>query len=255
MRSRRRPHAYTARILTRSPLLGATVLWPGEVARIPEISAYRQRPRGFRRRRRRLAGAGRRRPGLAVHADEAQAATPRLTPDGTHVAWVSSKDGSPEVYVAGLADGVSTRLTYWGTRWAQVSGWTPAGEVLAVSRANQPFGHYVWARALTTALSGSPGAERVLPFGPVSDLSLGTSGDGTRGDTPPPRAAGGHGRAAHRQMGRLRRRSGQLEALPRWHRRAPVGRPRDGHRHPVGRRNPGPVRARAGGPPASSPAR
>ena len=115
--------------------------------------------------------------------DEAQAATPRLTPDGTQVAWVSAKDGSPEVYVAGLADGTSTRLTYWGTSWARVSGWTPAGEVLAVSRANQPFAHYVRARALTTALSGSPGAERVLPFGPVSDLSLGTSWDGTGGDS------------------------------------------------------------------------
>jgi tricorn protease len=114
--------------------------------------------------------------------DEAQAATPRLTPDGTHVAWVSAKDGSPEIYVAGLADGTSTRLTYWGTSWAEVCGWTPAGEVLAVSAANQPFGHYVRARALTTALSGSPGAERVLPFGPVSDLSLGTSGDGAGGD-------------------------------------------------------------------------
>ena len=96
------------------------------------------------------------------------------------MAWVSAKDGSPEIYVASLADGTSTRLTYWGTSWARVSGWTPAGEVLAVSAANQPFGHYVRARALTTALSGSPGAERVLPFGPVSDLSLGTSGDAGR---------------------------------------------------------------------------
>jgi tricorn protease len=111
--------------------------------------------------------------------DEAQAALPRLTPDAAHVAWVSARDGSPEIYVAGIADGTSARLTYWGTSWARVSGWTPAGEVLAVSAANQPFAHYVRARALTTALSGSPGGERVLPFGPVSDLSLGASGDGT----------------------------------------------------------------------------
>ncbi len=122
--------------------------------------------------------------------DEAQAGTPRLTPDGTQVAWVSAKDGSPEIYVAGLADGTSTRLTYWGASWARVSGWTPAGEVLAVSAANQPFGHFVRARALTTSLSGSPGAERVLPFGQVSDLSLGAGGDGTGGDSA---AAGGHG--------------------------------------------------------------
>jgi tricorn protease len=122
-------------------------------------------------------------------ADEAEAATPRLTPDGTQVAWVSAKDGSPEIYVASLADGTSTRLTYWGTSWARVCGWSPAGEVLAVSRANQPFAHYVRARALTTALSGRPGAERVLPFGPVSDLSLGPSGDGTGGGG----AVGSHG--------------------------------------------------------------
>jgi tricorn protease len=115
--------------------------------------------------------------------DEAQAAAPRLTPDGTHVAWVSAKDGGPEVYVASLADGTSTRLTYWGTSWAWISGWTPAGEVLAVTGANQPFAHYGRARVLTTTLSGSPGAERVLPFGPVSDLSLATSGDATRGDS------------------------------------------------------------------------
>jgi tricorn protease len=122
--------------------------------------------------------------------DEAQAATPRLTPDGTQVAWVSAKDGSPEIYVASLADGTSTRLTYWGTSWARVSGWTPAGEVLAVSAANQPFGHYVRARVLTTVLSGRPGAERVLPFGLVSDLSLGTSGNSAAGDSA---AAAGRG--------------------------------------------------------------
>jgi tricorn protease len=115
--------------------------------------------------------------------DEAQTATPRLTPDGTHVAWVSAKDGGMEIYVASLADGTSSRLTYWGTSWARVSGWTPSREVLAVSAANQPFAHYVRARALTTALSGSPGAERVLPLGPVSDLSLGASGDGSGDDS------------------------------------------------------------------------
>jgi tricorn protease len=113
-------------------------------------------------------------------SDEAQAATPRLTPDGTQVAWASARDGSAEVYAASLADGTSTRLTYWGTSSARVSGWTPAGEVLAVTAANEPFFYYSRARVLATALSGRPGAERVLPFGPVSDLSLGAS-DGTVG--------------------------------------------------------------------------
>jgi tricorn protease len=108
-------------------------------------------------------------------ADEASAMTPRFSADGTQLAWVSSKDGGPEVYQAGLADGVSTRLTYWGTDWARVCGWTPAGEVLAVSPVAQPFQHYSWARALSTPASGQSagaGAERLLPLGPVGDVSL-----------------------------------------------------------------------------------
>jgi tricorn protease len=109
-------------------------------------------------------------------ADEASAMTPRFSAHGTQLAWVCSKDGSAEVYQASLADGVSTRLTYWGTAWARVCGWTPAGEVLAVSTAGQPFNHYSWARALATQESDpadGPGAERLLPLGPVGDISLG----------------------------------------------------------------------------------
>jgi len=108
--------------------------------------------------------------------DEASAMTPRFSADGTQLAWVCSKDGGAEVYRASLADGVSARLTYWGTAWGRVCGWTPGGEVLAVSTAGQPFNHYSWARALATQESdpaGGPGAERLLPLGPVGDISLG----------------------------------------------------------------------------------
>jgi tricorn protease len=108
-------------------------------------------------------------------ADEAAAITPRFSADGTRLAWISSKGGGPEVYQASLDDGVSTRLTYWGTDWARVCGWTPAGEVLAVSPVGQPFQHYSWARALSTPepdAAGAPGAERLLPLGPVGDLSV-----------------------------------------------------------------------------------
>jgi tricorn protease len=106
-------------------------------------------------------------------ADEATAMTPRFSADGARLAWISSKDGGPEVYQASLADGVSTRLTYWGTDWARVCGWTPAGEVLAVSPVGQPFQHYSWARALSVPdPSAAAGAERLLPLGPVGDLSV-----------------------------------------------------------------------------------
>jgi tricorn protease len=105
-------------------------------------------------------------------ADAASAATPRFSADGARLAWVSSKDGGSEIYQASVADGVSARLTYWGASWARVCGWTSGGEVVAVSPAGQPFGHYVWARTLGTDLSGGQGGERLLPYGPVADLSV-----------------------------------------------------------------------------------
>jgi tricorn protease len=120
-------------------------------------------------------------------ADAASSATPRFSADGTCLAWTTSKDGGSEIYQATVADGVSTRLTYWGASWARVCGWTPAGEVIAVSPAGQPFGHYVWARTLNTDLSGGRGGERLLPYGPVADLSVanlppaGGESDGTAG--------------------------------------------------------------------------
>jgi tricorn protease len=105
-------------------------------------------------------------------AESSGAATPRFSADGTRLAWSAGKDGGMEIYEASVADGQSTRLTYWGELWARVSGWTPAGEVLAVSSAGAPFRVHHWARAVTTELSGGPGPERLLPYGPVADLCL-----------------------------------------------------------------------------------
>ena len=98
-------------------------------------------------------------------ADGAPVSYPRFSPDGTKIAWTSSRDGGPEVYLAGTDGGDPARLTYWGDREAAVSGWTPAGEVLAVSAAGQPS-YSPWAHAIR------PGeAPRRLPFGPVTDLA------------------------------------------------------------------------------------
>ncbi len=111
--------------------------------------------------------------------------TPRFAADGEHLAWASGRDGGTDIYLAGVADGVSTRLSHWAASWAVVCGWTTAGEVLAASTAAQPFGHYTWARALGTEIPGATGSaglgnERVLPFGPVADLSFGRgTADGT----------------------------------------------------------------------------
>jgi len=103
-------------------------------------------------------------------ADGALVSYPRFSPDGTKIAWTSSRDGGPEVYLAGTDGSDPARLTYWGDAEATVSGWTPAGEVLAVSAAGQP-NYSPWAYAIR------PGeAPRRLPFGPVTNLAQ----EGTR---------------------------------------------------------------------------
>ncbi len=101
-----------------------------------------------------------------------------MSPGGGHLAYVSSKDGGPEVYVASVDDGGTQRLSYWGAPTARVCGWTGDGEVLAISPAGQAFVDHMRVRVLGTGLSGRLGAERVLPFGPVSDMS---AGDGLTG--------------------------------------------------------------------------
>ena len=105
-------------------------------------------------------------------ADAAQASYPRFSRDGTQVAWASWRDGGPEVYAADTEGGDAARLTYWGDSRTRVTGWTSAGEVLAVTAAGQAEGQYSWAHAIPR--HGAP--PRRLPFGPVSDLALEAEG-------------------------------------------------------------------------------
>jgi tricorn protease len=101
-------------------------------------------------------------------ADDVPVAQPRLSPDGTRVAWTSWKNGAPEVYVSDLDGGGVRRLTYWGDPRAESLGWTPDGEVLALSAAGQASSRRSWAYAVPPE-GGTP---RRLPYGPVSDVAL-----------------------------------------------------------------------------------
>ena len=49
-----------------------------------------------------------------VSADHARVSSPRLSPDGTSLAWTTRRDGAPEICVCAIEDGQSRRLTYWG---------------------------------------------------------------------------------------------------------------------------------------------
>ncbi|WP_097254731.1 S41 family peptidase [Streptomyces sp. Ag109_G2-15] len=101
-----------------------------------------------------------------VSADNVPVTHPRISPDGTTVAWTSTRNGAPEVHIAPVAGGPAKRLTYWGSSKTQVRGWTPDGEVLAVSTQGQASLRRSWARAIP--LDGGPAA--TLPYGPVGDV-------------------------------------------------------------------------------------
>ncbi|MFF4130961.1 S41 family peptidase [Streptomyces mirabilis] len=116
-----------------------------------------------------LDGGGR---AWRVSADNMPVNHPRISPDGTTVAWTSTRDGAPEVHAAPLEGGPSTRLTYWGSSKTQVRGWTPDGRVLALSTQGQASPRRSWARAVP--LDGGPAT--TLPYGPVGDVVHGDPG-------------------------------------------------------------------------------
>ncbi|MER5537085.1 S41 family peptidase [Streptomyces mirabilis] len=116
-----------------------------------------------------LDGGGR---AWRVSADNMPVNHPRISPDGTTVAWTSTRDGAPEVHAAPLEGGPATRLTYWGSSKTQVRGWTPDGQVLALSTQGQASLRRSWARAVP--LDGGPAT--TLPYGPVGDVVHGDHG-------------------------------------------------------------------------------
>ncbi|MER6674680.1 S41 family peptidase [Streptomyces sp. NPDC000983] len=103
-----------------------------------------------------------------VSADNMPVTLPRISPDGTTVAWTSSRDGAPEVHTAPVDGGPATRLTYWGAR-TRVRGWTPDGHVLATSNRGRASRDRTWAHSVP--LDGGPAT--TLPYGIVGDVAHG----------------------------------------------------------------------------------
>ncbi|MFJ6984274.1 MULTISPECIES: S41 family peptidase [unclassified Streptomyces] len=104
-----------------------------------------------------------------VSADNMPVTAPRISPDGTLVAWTSTRDGAPEVHLAPVDGGPATRLTHWGNARTRVLGWTPDGQVLVLSAHDQASLRRTWARALP--VDGGPAT--TLPYGPVGAVAHG----------------------------------------------------------------------------------
>ncbi len=124
-----------------------------------------------------------------ISADQAAAAYPRLSPDGSMIAWTSWRDGPAEIYLAATDDGGSERVSYWSSMTTVMRGWGPDGEILATTSAGQPFFRQTWAYAVPVSDGTAQFAsQRRLPFGPVGDLAIetGTTAllNGTGGEEP-----------------------------------------------------------------------
>ena len=119
-----------------------------------------------------------------VSSDRAPVSYPRLSRDGSLLAWTSARDGAPEIWVCGLDGGPARRLTYWGDGGTRVVGWAPGGEIIAITAAWQPFDRFTHAYLL----SADGGAPRHQAFGPASDVAIEPAGtvllNGTYGRDP-----------------------------------------------------------------------
>ncbi|MEV5728945.1 S41 family peptidase [Streptomyces pharetrae] len=104
-----------------------------------------------------------------VSADNVPVTLPRISPDGSTVAWTSTRDGAPEVHIAPVDGGPSKRLTHWGSWRTQVCGWTADGQVLALTTHGQASSRRSWAHAVP--LDGGPATR--LPYGPVGGVAQG----------------------------------------------------------------------------------
>jgi tricorn protease len=102
-----------------------------------------------------------------VSSDHARVSSPRLSPDGTSLAWTTWRDGAPEIYVCEIEDGQSRRVTYWGDEGTRLAGWSPEGEILALTSAGQPFTRLTWAYIVP-----AEGGPRRQAFGPVADVAM-----------------------------------------------------------------------------------
>ncbi len=94
--------------------------------------------------------------------------TPRLSPDGSTIAYVAREEGHPEVYAMPAEGGTARRLTALGSEACTVSGWTPDGSaILFCSDASAPFVRET--RGFRVAASG--GAAQPLNLGHARSLS------------------------------------------------------------------------------------
>jgi tricorn protease len=74
---------------------------------------------------------------LRLTAFEGEEAFPKLSPDGSTVAFTAQYDGNDDVYIMTASGGEPVRLTYHPAP-DQALGWSPDGKILFRSRRDTP---------------------------------------------------------------------------------------------------------------------
>ena len=113
--------------------------------------------------------------GLArrLTASPAAVALPRLSPDGSTVAYVGGDEGTPEVYTIPAVGGPPRRLTFFGSTALYVSGWSHDGrEIYFTSDAGVPFVK----ETVAFAVGRDGGEPRRLPVGHAMSLDVAANG-------------------------------------------------------------------------------
>jgi tricorn protease len=116
-------------------------------------------------------------------SDESPVRDAKFSPDGTRVAWTSSRDGHWEVMVLALDEGATSRLTYWGHPTTKLLGWADDDTLLVASAAGEANGRQTYVRAVS--LDGR--VER-RPYGLAGGVAVSASGAvavSTPGSRPP----------------------------------------------------------------------
>ncbi|MGO1518078.1 MAG: S41 family peptidase [Arthrobacter sp.] len=99
------------------------------------------------------------------------ARNPRFSADGQTLTWTIRNGASQEIVAASVDGGDYRQLTYWGHPSTKNRGYTPDGQVVAVTSKDQADSRLTWAR--TVPLDGSVGEG--LDYGPVDSLAWGPS--------------------------------------------------------------------------------
>jgi tricorn protease len=105
-------------------------------------------------------------------AGVAAASTPRLSPDGSSVAFVGSEEGPDEVYVMPATGGEARRLTYQAAGVCSVAGWDSSGAIVYSSDAGLGQARRGWLHRV----SPEGGLPERLELGPAKSVTYGPGG-------------------------------------------------------------------------------